>query len=112
MRRCRVASKEKRAHSLTEDLRASRTSRTTYLVVCLLLNLAGNEQPSTEDSKFVPSSVGVDAEDDRLEKLISELSGNKQTTFASTSPAISSSLPRMSISFSPGHPKVSVEEPK
>jgi hypothetical protein len=42
----------------------------------LLLNFASNEQPSAEDIKSVPSSVGVDAEGDRLEKLISELSGN------------------------------------
>ena len=46
-----------------------------YLAAYLLLNLAGNEQPSAEDIKSVLSSVGVDAEGDRLEKLISELSG-------------------------------------
>ncbi|KAI4720104.1 hypothetical protein E4T48_03703 [Aureobasidium sp. EXF-10727] len=46
-----------------------------YLAAYLLLNLAGNEQPSAEDVKSVLSSVGVDAEGDRLEKLISELSG-------------------------------------
>ena len=46
-----------------------------YLAAYLLLNLAGNEQPSAEDIKSVLSSVGVDAEGERLDKLISELEG-------------------------------------
>lgn len=46
-----------------------------YLAAYLLLNLAGNESPSAEDIKSVLSSVGVDAEGERLDKLISELSG-------------------------------------
>ncbi|KAH0154106.1 hypothetical protein KCU67_g9194, partial [Aureobasidium melanogenum] len=46
-----------------------------YLAAYLLLNLAGNESPSAEDVKSVLSSVGVDAEGERLDKLISELSG-------------------------------------
>ena len=113
MRRCKVGSKEKRTHSLTEDLPASRTLKARYLAVCLLLlNLTGNEQPSAEDFKSFPSSVGVDAEGGRLEKLIAGLFGNKQTTSALTSPATSSLLPRTSSPFPPGDSKVSVEEPK
>lgn len=46
-----------------------------YLAAYLLLNLAGNEQPSADDIKGVLSSVGIDAEGDRLSKLISELEG-------------------------------------
>ncbi|CAD0087008.1 unnamed protein product [Aureobasidium mustum] len=46
-----------------------------YLAAYLLLNLAGNESPSAEDIKSVLSSVGVDAEGERLDKLISELEG-------------------------------------
>ncbi|KAL4910424.1 60s acidic ribosomal protein-domain-containing protein [Aspergillus multicolor] len=46
-----------------------------YLAAYLLLALAGNESPAASDIKEVLSSVGIDAEDERLEKLISELSG-------------------------------------
>lgn len=46
-----------------------------HLAAYLLLNLGGNTAPSADDIKKVLSSVGIEAEDDRLEKLISELSG-------------------------------------
>ncbi|KAI5821120.1 60s acidic ribosomal protein-domain-containing protein [Pyronema omphalodes] len=46
-----------------------------HLAAYLLLTLAGNASPSAEDVKAVLSSVGVEADADRLEKLISELSG-------------------------------------
>jgi hypothetical protein len=46
-----------------------------YLAAYLLLNLAGNESPSAEDIKSILSSVGIDAEGDRLDKLLSELEG-------------------------------------
>ncbi|CAG8157139.1 unnamed protein product [Penicillium salamii] len=46
-----------------------------YLAAYLLLALAGNEAPSSADIKAVLSSVGIDAEGDRLEKVIAELQG-------------------------------------
>ena len=46
-----------------------------YLAAYLLLALAGNESPSSADIKAVLSSVGIDAEGDRLEKVVSELQG-------------------------------------
>lgn len=46
-----------------------------HLAAYLLLTLGGNASPSAEDVKAVLSSVGIEAEDERLEKLISELSG-------------------------------------
>ncbi|CAI7676701.1 unnamed protein product [Penicillium palitans] len=46
-----------------------------YLAAYLLLALAGNEAPSSADIKSVLSSVGIDAEGDRLEKVIAELQG-------------------------------------
>ncbi|KAL6903095.1 60s acidic ribosomal domain-containing protein [Trichoderma evansii] len=46
-----------------------------HLAAYLLLTLGGNASPSAEDVKAVLSSVGIEAESDRLEKLISELSG-------------------------------------
>lgn len=46
-----------------------------HMAAYLLLALAGNESPSAADVKGVLSSVGVDADDERLNKLISELEG-------------------------------------
>ena len=46
-----------------------------HLAAYLLLGLGGNTSPSAEDVKGVLESVGIDADDDRLEKLISELEG-------------------------------------
>lgn len=46
-----------------------------YLAAYLLLALAGNEAPASADIKSVLSSVGIDAEGDRLEKVIAELQG-------------------------------------
>jgi large subunit ribosomal protein LP2 len=46
-----------------------------YLAAYLLLALAGNETPSAADIKSVLSSVGIDAEGDRLDKVIAELEG-------------------------------------
>lgn len=46
-----------------------------HLAAYLLLTLAGNESPSAEDVKGVLSSVGIDADQERLEKLIAELQG-------------------------------------
>ena len=46
-----------------------------HLAAYLLLQIGGNASPSADDVKKVLSSVGIDADDDRLEKLISELDG-------------------------------------
>jgi large subunit ribosomal protein LP2 len=46
-----------------------------YLAAYLLLNAGGNASPSAEDIKKVLSSVGIEAEDDRIEALLKELSG-------------------------------------
>ena len=46
-----------------------------HLAAYLLLGLGGNTSPSASDIKGVLESVGVDADDDRLEKLLSELKG-------------------------------------
>jgi large subunit ribosomal protein LP2 len=45
------------------------------LAAYLLLGLGGNESPSAKDIKGLLESVGVDADDERLEKLLSELKG-------------------------------------
>ncbi|KAL8860081.1 MAG: hypothetical protein Q9178_003345 [Gyalolechia marmorata] len=46
-----------------------------HLAAYLLLGLGGNTSPSAEDVKSVLSSVGIDADSDRLDKLIKELEG-------------------------------------
>ncbi|RAK91027.1 60S acidic ribosomal protein P2 [Aspergillus costaricaensis CBS 115574] len=46
-----------------------------YLAAYLLLALAGNNTPSAEDIKSVLSAVGIDAEEERLQKLLAELEG-------------------------------------
>lgn len=46
-----------------------------HLAAYLLLGLGGNTSPSAADVKAVLESVGVEADSDRLDKLIAELEG-------------------------------------
>lgn len=46
-----------------------------HLAAYLLLTLGGNASPSAADIKAVLESVGIEADDSRLETLISELKG-------------------------------------
>lgn len=46
-----------------------------HLAAYLLLTLGGNASPSASDIKAVLESVGIEADDSRLETLISELKG-------------------------------------
>ncbi|EJT70335.1 hypothetical protein GGTG_11363 [Gaeumannomyces tritici R3-111a-1] len=46
-----------------------------HLAAYLLLGLGGNASPSAGDIKSVLESVGIEADDERLKKLISELEG-------------------------------------
>lgn len=46
-----------------------------HLAAYLLLTLGGNEKPSAADVKKVLDSVGIEADSDRLSKLLSELEG-------------------------------------
>jgi len=46
-----------------------------YIAAYLLAVLGGNDNPSAADIKKILSSVGIDAEDDKLKKVISELNG-------------------------------------
>ena len=46
-----------------------------HLAAYLLLGLAGNTSPSSKDIEGVLSSVGIDADEERLSKLLSELEG-------------------------------------
>jgi large subunit ribosomal protein LP2 len=55
-----------------------------HLAAYLLLGLGGNTSPSASDIKAVLSSVGVDADDERLEKLLGELKGKDISEVYST----------------------------
>ena len=46
-----------------------------HLAAYLLLGLGGNTSPKASDIEAVLSSVGIDADKERLDKLISELEG-------------------------------------
>jgi large subunit ribosomal protein LP2 len=46
-----------------------------HLAAYLLLTLGGNTSPSAADIKAVLESVGIEADNERLEKLLSELEG-------------------------------------
>ncbi|TFK51743.1 ribosomal protein 60S [Heliocybe sulcata] len=46
-----------------------------HLAAYLLLQIGGKASPSADDIKKVLSAVGIEADEERLEKLISELEG-------------------------------------
>ena len=46
-----------------------------YIAAYLLLQIGGNASPSADDIKKVLGSVGIESDEERLEKLISELDG-------------------------------------
>lgn len=46
-----------------------------YIAAYLLLQIGGNTSPSANDVKKVLDAVGIEAEEEPLEKLISELQG-------------------------------------
>lgn len=46
-----------------------------HVAAYLLLGLAGNTSPSASDIKKVLDSVGIVADDERLDQLLSELEG-------------------------------------
>lgn len=54
---------------------AETTIKMKHLAAYLLLTLGGNEKPSADDVKKVLDSVGIEADSDRLSKLLSELEG-------------------------------------
>ncbi|XP_055505661.1 ribosomal protein, large P2, like isoform X2 [Leucoraja erinacea] len=46
-----------------------------YVAAYLLAVLGGNEAPASKDIKKILDSVGIEADDERLNKVISELKG-------------------------------------
>jgi large subunit ribosomal protein LP2 len=54
-----------------------------HLAAYLLLQLGGNESPSASDIKKLLGSLGIEADDSRLNTLISELKGKNIDTVGS-----------------------------
>ena len=52
-------------------------SRMRYVAAYLLAVLGGNNSPQAQDLKKILSSVGIDADDACVTKVIKELSGKK-----------------------------------
>ncbi|XP_023675393.1 ribosomal protein, large P2 b [Paramormyrops kingsleyae] len=48
-----------------------------YVAAYLLAALGGNDNPQAKDIKKILDSVGIEADDTRLDKVISELNGKK-----------------------------------
>jgi hypothetical protein len=57
------------------DSISSLANKMKHLAAYLLLSLGGNSSPSEKDIKTVLESVGIEADDERLSTLISELKG-------------------------------------
>ena len=51
-----------------------------HLAAYMLLTLGGNTSPSADDVKEVLGAVGVEADEDRLSSLLSELEGKDINT--------------------------------
>ncbi|ORY19414.1 60s acidic ribosomal protein-domain-containing protein [Clohesyomyces aquaticus] len=64
-----------------------------YLAAYLLLGLGGNTSPSASDITAVLESVGIEADDDRLEKLLGELKGKDINELISEGSAKLASVP-------------------
>ncbi|KAF1460378.1 RLA2 protein, partial [Ptilorrhoa leucosticta] len=46
-----------------------------YVAAYLLAVLGGNESPTSKDLKKILDSVGIETDDERMNKVISELNG-------------------------------------
>ncbi|KAG0148608.1 hypothetical protein CROQUDRAFT_669826 [Cronartium quercuum f. sp. fusiforme G11] len=64
-----------------------------HLAAYLLLAQGGNASPSASDIKELLGTVGIDADEARLEKLISELSGKSIADLISEGSAKLASVP-------------------
>ncbi|KAG2121196.1 ribosomal protein 60S [Suillus cothurnatus] len=64
-----------------------------HIAAYLLLQIGGNASPSADDVKKVLSAVGIEADDDRLEKLISELEDKDINALIAEGSAKLSSVP-------------------
>nr|CAH0102409.1 unnamed protein product [Daphnia galeata] len=64
-----------------------------YVAAYLLAALGGNENPSAENIEKILSSVGIEAESDKLSKVIAELKGKNLQTLMAEGQAKLASMP-------------------
>ncbi|EGO22159.1 hypothetical protein SERLADRAFT_472573 [Serpula lacrymans var. lacrymans S7.9] len=64
-----------------------------HIAAYLLLQIGGNASPSAADVKKVLGAVGIEADDERLEKLISELEGKDVNALIAEGSAKLASVP-------------------
>ncbi|KAF8141627.1 ribosomal protein 60S [Boletus edulis] len=64
-----------------------------HIAAYLLLQIGGNASPSADNVKKVLDAVGIEADDERLEKLISELDGKDINSLIAEGSAKLSSVP-------------------
>ncbi|KAG2344021.1 ribosomal protein 60S [Suillus weaverae] len=64
-----------------------------HIAAYLLLQIGGNASPSASDVKKVLSAVGIEADEDRLETLVSELEGKDINALIAEGSAKLSSVP-------------------
>jgi ribosomal protein L12E/L44/L45/RPP1/RPP2 len=63
-----------------------------HIAAYLLLQIGGNASPSAGDVKSLLATVGIDAEEERLEKLISELEGKDVNSVRPSHPCVSAPM--------------------
>lgn len=82
----------------SEEARAliatSPSDKMKHLAAYLLLGVGGNASPSAKDVKKVLAAVGIEADDDRLKQLISELEGKDINEVRFPPPRRRAQLPR------------------
>ncbi|KAI5999596.1 ribosomal protein 60S [Pisolithus albus] len=64
-----------------------------HLAAYLLLQIGGNASPTADDVRKVLGAVGIEADDERLEKLISELDGKDVNALIAEGSAKLASVP-------------------
>ncbi|OJA10676.1 hypothetical protein AZE42_01043 [Rhizopogon vesiculosus] len=64
-----------------------------HIAAYLLLQIGGNASPSADDVQKVLNAVGIESDEDRLEKLISELDGKDVNALIAEGSAKLSSVP-------------------
>jgi large subunit ribosomal protein LP2 len=83
-----------------------------HLAAYLLLNLGGNSAPSASEIKAVLSSVGIDADENQLETLLSELKGKDIQTLIAEGSTKLASVPTGGSGGGPGGPAPGPKDPE
>lgn len=84
-----------------------------YVAAYLLAVLGGNDQPSESDIKKILSSVGINADVTRVNKVISELRDKKLEELIAAGQAKLAVMPTAGVALAPAAAAaVKVEEPK